>query len=330
MSKINVPQRRMIRSTTVMRVNLSKRNKEKLKEVHDLADLLKVGPEMRKLYSEKLVKEYIPLTNEQKENELKDLNLQSQKRFTEYSNIFDQIKDHITDINNSLTNKRSSIIAFTPNMRKRHSMANFSHFAREAQKDNIHHSHHHSQHKRSDRRSSKTVKFNPFDNEKKMSLFSTTSNLLIPANIKKEKNYSLFQQKTKTYKPKKLHHRIKLIENEGDDNNNGLKLSYDSDLDITLLEEKKDLINLKEFKPILTMGNTRSKNRNKHLKNSSSPFDNSFNAPIKKFNSSLNSPKHSNELSNEYDFYYEPNITNNNKKTNEIPQIKYCGCNLFI
>ena len=322
MSKINVPQRRMIRSTTVMRVNISKRNKEKLKEVNDLADLLKVGPEMRKLYSEKLVKEYTPLTNEQKENELKDMNLQSQKRFTEYSNIFDQIKDHITDINNSLIHKRSSIIAFTPNNNKRYSISNFSNIAKEAQKES---NHHHKSQKRRDRRSSKTVKFNPFDNEKKMSLFSTTSNLLIPANMKKEKNYSLFQQKTKTYKPKKKHHRIKLIENEGDDNN-GLKLSYDSDLDITLLEEKKDLINLKEFKPILTMGNTRSKNRNKHLKNSS---DNSYNEPLKKYNSTLNSPKHSN-LINEYDFYYEPNITNKDKNTNEIPQIKYCGCNLFI
>jgi hypothetical protein len=324
MSKVNVPQRRMIRSTTVMRVNISKRNKEKLKEVNDLADLLKVGPEMRKLYSEKLVKEYTPLTNEQKENELKDMNLQSQKRFTEYSNIFDQIKDHITDINNSLIHKRSSIIAFTPNNNKRYSITNFTNLAKDAQKESNHH-HHKSQHKRRDRSSSKTVKFNPFDNEKKMSLFSTTSNLLIPANMKKEKNYSLFQQKTKTYKPKKKHHRIKLIENEGDDNN-GLKLSYDSDLDITLLEEKKDLINLKEFKPILTMGNTRSKNRNKHLKNSS---DNSFNEPLKKYNSTLNSPKHSN-LINEYDFYYEPNITNKDKNTNEIPQIKYCGCNLFI
>jgi hypothetical protein len=323
MSKINVPQRRMIRSTTVMRVNISKRNKEKLKDVNDLADLLKVGPEMRKLYSEKLVKEYTPLTNEQKENELKDMNLQSQKRFTEYSNIFDQIKDHITDINNSLIHKRSSIIAFTPNNNKRYSISNFSNIAKEAQKESNHH--HHKSQKRRDRSSSKTVKFNPFDNEKKMSLFSTTSNLLIPANMKKEKNYSLFQQKTKTYKPKKKHHRIKLIENEGDDNN-GLKLSYDSDLDITLLEEKKDLINLKEFKPILTMGNTRSKNRNKHLKNSS---DNSFNEPLKKYNSTLNSPKHSN-LINEYDFYYEPNITNKDKNTNEIPQIKYCGCNLFI
>ena len=323
MSKINVPQRRMIRSTTVMRVNISKRNKEKLKEVNDLADLLKVGPEIRKLYSEKLVKEYTPLTNEQKENELKDMNLQSQKRFTEYSNIFDQIKDHITDINNSLIHKRSSIIAFTPNNNKRYSISNFSNIAKEAQKESNHH--HHKSQKRRDRSSSKTVKFNPFDNEKKMSLFSTTSNLLIPANMKKEKNYSLFQQKTKTYKPKKKHHRIKLIENEGDDNN-GLKLSYDSDLDITLLEEKKDLINLKEFKPILTMGNTRSKNRNKHLKNSS---DNSYNEPLKKYNSTLNSPKHSN-LINEYDFYYEPNITNKDLKTNEIPQIKYCGCNLFI
>ena len=323
MSKINVPQRRMIRSTTVMRVNISKRNKEKLKDVNDLADLLKVGPEMRKLYSEKLVKEYTPLTNEQKENELKDMNLQSQKRFTEYSNIFDQIKDHITDINNSLIHKRSSIIAFTPNNNKRYSISNFSNIAKEAQKESNHH--HHKSQKRRDRSSSKTVKFNPFDNEKKMSLFSTTSNLLIPANMKKEKNYSLFQQKTKTYKPKKKHHRIKLIENEGDDNN-GLKLSYDSDLDITLLEEKKDLINLKEFKPILTMGNTRSKNRNKHLKNSS---DNSYNEPLKKYNSTLNSPKHSN-LINEYDFYYEPNITNKDKNTNEIPQIKYCGCNLFI
>ena len=322
MSKINVSQRRMIRSTTVMRVNISKRNKEKLKEVNDLADLLKVGPEIRKLYSEKLVKEYTPLTNEQKENELKDMNLQSQKRFTEYSNIFDQIKDHITDINNSLIHKRSSIIAFTPNNNKRYSISNFSNIAKEAQKES---NHHHKSQKRRDRRSSKTVKFNPFDNDKKMSLFSTTSNIVIPATMKKEKNYSLFQQKTKTYKPKKKHHRIKLIENEGDDNN-GLKLSYDSDLDITLLEEKKDLINLKEFKPILTMGNTRSKNRNKHLKNSS---DNSFNEPLKKYNSTLNSPKHSN-LINEYDFYYEPNITNKDKNTNEIPQIKYCGCNLFI
>ena len=323
MSKINVPQRRMIRSTTVMRVNISKRNKEKLKEVNDLADLLKVGPEIRKLYSEKLVKEYTPLTNEQKENELKDMNLQSQKRFTEYSNIFDQIKDHITDINNSLIHKRSSIIAFTPNNNKRYSISNFSNIAKEAQKESNHH--HHKSQKRRDRSSSKTVKFNPFDNDKKMSLFSTTSNIVIPATMKKEKNYSLFQQKTKTYKPKKRHHRIKFIENEGDDNN-GLKLSYDSDLDITLLEEKKDLINLKEFKPILTMGNTRSKNRNKHLKNSS---DNSFNEPLKKYNSTLNSPKHSN-LINEYDFYYEPNITNKDKNTNEIPQIKYCGCNLFI
>jgi len=326
MSKIDVPQRRMIRSTTVMRVNISKRNKEKLKEVYDLADLLKVGPEMRKLYSEKLVKEYIPLTNEEKENELNDLNKQSQKRFNKYSSIFEQIKDQITDINNSLNQKRNSIIAFTPNNPKKNSLTNFTNYMNNYEKVNNHHHHHK---RRDSRKSCKTVKFNPFDREKKMSLFSSSNIPIANTSLKKEKNYSLFQEKTKTYKPKKKHHRIKLIESEGDDNKQ-LKLSYDSDLDLTLLEENKNLINLKEFKPILTMGNTRSKNKKNHLKNASSAIDDSTNEPLRKYNSSLNSPKKINNLISDYDFYYEPNITQKDKKTNEIPQIKYCGCNIFI
>ena len=58
----------------------------------------------RRRYSQSLIMPYIPLTRKQKVKEIVNMDKTSQNRFNEYSHIFDQIKNQISDINNSLLN----------------------------------------------------------------------------------------------------------------------------------------------------------------------------------------------------------------------------------
>lgn len=54
------------------------------------------------VFSQSLLNPYTPLTIKDKEKVIEDMNESSINRFMEYNNIFDQIKQQINDINNSL------------------------------------------------------------------------------------------------------------------------------------------------------------------------------------------------------------------------------------
>lgn len=76
-----------------------------LPEEELLDDLIKYRRTALKSYSRSLVEcPYIPLTKNQKVNMIEDMNESSTTRFKKYSNIFEQIKNQINDINNSLLN----------------------------------------------------------------------------------------------------------------------------------------------------------------------------------------------------------------------------------
>lgn len=96
-----------------------------LPEEELLDDLIKCRRTALKSYSRSLVEcPYIPLTKNQKVNMIEDMNESSTTRFKKYSNIFEQIKNQINDINNSLLNnsnindysgnKKNIIINCTP------------------------------------------------------------------------------------------------------------------------------------------------------------------------------------------------------------------------
>ena len=61
-----------------------------------------------KIYSRSLINTYTPLTQMEKENEFKEMEEKSSRRFQRYSTIFDQIKKEISDINMNLKNKNST------------------------------------------------------------------------------------------------------------------------------------------------------------------------------------------------------------------------------
>ena len=63
-----------------------------------------------RVYSRSFAERYIPLSKKEKENEIKNMNETSLNRFKTYSNIFEQIKKEINDINSNLNNSFMSNI----------------------------------------------------------------------------------------------------------------------------------------------------------------------------------------------------------------------------
>ena len=81
-------------------------NHNKQKQIID--NLIKTKEANRRRYSQTLAIPYIPLTKKQKVKEIFDMDKSCQNRFNEYSNIFEQIKNQISDINYSLENINNS------------------------------------------------------------------------------------------------------------------------------------------------------------------------------------------------------------------------------
>lgn len=71
-------------------------------ELATINDLVQKRRADRKVYSKTLIETYTPLTKLEKVKVIKDMDESSTNRFKQYSNLFDQIKQQIHDINNSL------------------------------------------------------------------------------------------------------------------------------------------------------------------------------------------------------------------------------------
>ena len=88
-------------SVAMQQINLLFKNDEN-KEEEIIDGLIKEREKNRRRYSQSLVMPYIPLTRKQKVKEIVNMDKTSANRFNEYSQIFDHIKNQISDINNSL------------------------------------------------------------------------------------------------------------------------------------------------------------------------------------------------------------------------------------
>ena len=89
---------RFMRNTS--RNMTSKNVKDKLKIDNTIEELIKKRNKMKN-YSRSLI-EYVPLTKREKVNIIENMDEVSTNRFQKYSNIFEQIKNQIYDINQSI------------------------------------------------------------------------------------------------------------------------------------------------------------------------------------------------------------------------------------
>ena len=94
-------KRKNVRNMTTKNVNMMNGNHVKIMEDSSIEDLIKMRKGILKSYSKSLI-EYVPLTHSQKLNMIEDMDEISTNRFQEYSNIFEQIKNQIHDINKSI------------------------------------------------------------------------------------------------------------------------------------------------------------------------------------------------------------------------------------
>ena len=91
-------------SVTIQQMNFIFKNRLNNKENEVIDNGIKEREKNRRRFSQTLVIPYIPLTRKQKVKEIVNMDKTSANRFNEYSNIFENIKNQINDINNSLLN----------------------------------------------------------------------------------------------------------------------------------------------------------------------------------------------------------------------------------
>ena len=94
-------KRKNVRNMTTKNVNILNGHHVKINQDSSIEDLIKMRKGILKSYSKSLI-EYVPLTHSQKLNIIEDMDEISTNRFQEYSNIFEQIKNQIYDINKSI------------------------------------------------------------------------------------------------------------------------------------------------------------------------------------------------------------------------------------
>jgi hypothetical protein len=83
------------------------------KNIKEINEIIKNKNLTSRFFSKSFATRYIPLSKKEKENEIKNMNETSLNRFKTYSNIFEQIKKEINDINSNLNN------SFMSNLSKR-------------------------------------------------------------------------------------------------------------------------------------------------------------------------------------------------------------------
>ena len=80
------------------------------KNIKEINEIIKNKNLTSRFFSKSFATRYIPLSKKEKENEIKNMNESSLNRFKTYSNIFEQIKKEINDINSNLNNSFMSNI----------------------------------------------------------------------------------------------------------------------------------------------------------------------------------------------------------------------------
>ncbi len=306
---INDKKKKVVRRTSVAMQQMNNIFKNQLnnKDSGIIDTFIKEREKNRRRYSQSLVMPYIPLTRKQKVKEIVNMDKTSANRFNEYSHIFDHIKHQISDINNSLLS--GNILNNSIN-------------------------------------SNRINNYSRGKSRPENSMFKPDSNI----DDKEENiiNYKLKSRNKKYLNNKKKNDSINKNNNDNDNNNNlnnndnlneeklnnnkkneniivGLSESEDEEeehIDNKTLDENIRRIYLNYSPAPNSLRGTKSNNRK---------FKNRF------LNKSLNSPKTErkyvikNRNSNNRDFYYEPTLDENNKKTysSEIKEIKYCKCLIF-
>ena len=81
------------------------------KNIKKINEIIKNKNLTSRIFSRSFAERYIPLSKKEKENEIKNMNESSLNRFKTYSNIFEQIKKEINDINSNLNNSFMSNIS---------------------------------------------------------------------------------------------------------------------------------------------------------------------------------------------------------------------------
>ena len=81
------------------------------KNIKEINEIIKNKNLTSRFFSKSFATRYIPLSKKEKENEIKNMNETSLNRFKTYSNIFEQIKKEINDINSNLNNSFMSNIS---------------------------------------------------------------------------------------------------------------------------------------------------------------------------------------------------------------------------
>ena len=81
------------------------------KNIKEINEIIKNKNLTSRFFSKSFATRYIPLSKKEKENEIKNMNETSFNRFKTYSNIFEQIKKEINDINSNLNNSFMSNIS---------------------------------------------------------------------------------------------------------------------------------------------------------------------------------------------------------------------------
>ena len=306
---INEKKKKVIRRTSVamQQMNNIFKNQINNKDSGIIDSFIKEREKNRRRYSQSLIMPYIPLTRKQKVKEIVNMDKTSANRFNEYSHIFDHIKHQISDINNSLLS--GNILNNSIN-------------------------------------SNRINNYSRGKSRPENSMFKPDSNI----DDKEENivNYKLKSRNNKYLNNKKKNDSINKNNNDNDNNNNlnnndnlneeklnnnkkneniivGLSESEDEEeehIDNKTLDENIRRIYLNYSPAPNSLRGTKSNNRK---------FKNRF------LNKSSNSPKTErkyvikNRNSNNRDFYYEPTLDDNNKKTysSEIKEIKYCKCQIF-
>lgn len=101
---VNNKDRSTFNLPTIQLITEENRKEEEYQdELNAIDELIVKRSSKRKSYSKSLLNPYTPLTKIQKVKVLADMDENSSNRFKQYSDIFDKIKEQISDINTSLT-----------------------------------------------------------------------------------------------------------------------------------------------------------------------------------------------------------------------------------
>ena len=277
-------------SVAMQQINLLFKNDQN-KDEEIIDSLIKEREKNRRRYSQSLIMPYIPLTRKEKVKEIVNMDKTSANRFNEYSQIFDHIKNQISDINNSLlsgnilNNSHHNIDSFSNKM------------SSSRQKIKIENS-----------------MFKPDNNEEKDNNLNS-----------KLKSKKINHIKNKNY----INNNLNYNNNNNNYSNNiiiGLNNSDDEDddyIDNKTLDENIRHIYLNYSPAPNSLRLTKTKNRQFITKFKKKNNENNSKTD-KRF--ILRNNSHNNK-----DFYFEPTLdgTDKNRYSTEIKEIKYCKCIIF-